>query len=278
MKILVVIDNAEIIPAFYNRTQKKLNVMVSYHYLRGQASKLIVFYRDMINLLYLDSGAYSASTGRSRITVHEYLGYLKSYGHLFDEVFNFDDQFEDPQHNWKNQVILENGLAGTGVKPIPVVHDPNKPFEEFEMYAKSGHDFIAIGSDKKLSDEVFEQIKKSYPTIKIHMFGTLNRKMLFKHKPYSADSSAYAKEAGTGSILYWDPIDKKEYSIYVGAREKKGSNAVHFQKFHHRANLEKFLHEKLKYSYKDLLKSVEAMWLVNIYFFTQLEDIINQSP
>ena len=45
------------------------------------------------------------------------------YGHLFDAVFNFDDKFDDPEHNWGNQVSLEKGLAGTGITPIPVCHD-----------------------------------------------------------------------------------------------------------------------------------------------------------
>jgi hypothetical protein len=277
MKLFMVIDNSEILPLFYEKTQIKLNVMISYHYLRGQASRLTKKYRDKINLLYLDSGAFSASTGISKITVNEYLGYLKSYGHLFDAVFNFDDEFENPEHNMENQNTLERGLAGTGIKPVPVVHDLKDPYGEFEGYAEAGHDFIAIGSNRPLTDEEHYKIKEAYPKVKIHMFGNFRRKMLFTHKPFSADSAAYADEAGTGNILYWDPIDNKEYGIYVGERDRKGTGSIHFKKFPHRKNLEKFLLKTFKYTYEDLLTSVESKWIVNIYFFTEVEKIINRS-
>jgi len=277
MKIFMAVAHSEIIPAFYQKTKIKLNVMISYQYLGGQASKVAEDYRGMIDLLYLDSGAFSASKGRSSITLSEYLGYLKMYGHLFDAVFNFDDKFDDPEHNLNNQLFLEKGLEGTGIKPIPVVHDPKDPFGEFEMYAELGHDFIAIGSNKKLKDDVFERIKKEFPNVKIHMFGTLERKMLFKHKPYSADSSSFEQEAGRANIFYWDPIDKKEYSIDVGEREKKGSKVIHCKRFHHRANLEKFIYKTFNYRCQDLLTSPEARPIVNIYFFKQIENRINQS-
>jgi hypothetical protein len=277
MKLFMAITDWQIVPAFYQKKNIKLNILISYQYLRGQASRLTGEYRDMIDLLFLDSGAYSASTGRSKITAHEYLGYLKSYGHLFNAVFNFDDEFENPEHNQENQNILERGLAGTGIKPVPVVHNQKDPYGEFADYAEAGHDIIAIGSNRALTDAEHYKIKETYPKVKIHMFGTFRRGMLFKHKPYSADSKAFADEARTGNILYWDPIDKKEYGIYVGEREGKTDN-VHFKKFHHQADLEKFLLHTFKYTYEDLLKSEEAKRIVNIYFFTQLEGVINQSP
>jgi len=275
MKIFMVAE-PNIISVFYKKTKIKLNVMVSYHYLRGVAYKLIEKYRDMINLLYLDSGAYTASKEKLPITVNEYLGYLKMYGHLFDQVFNLDDKFDDPDHNWRNQVYLEQGLAGTGIKVVPVCHDTADLFGEFEMYADR-HEFIAIGSSEKPGDDFFEKIKEAFLRVRIHMFGTLEREMSFKHKPYSADSSTFTQEAANGNILYWDPIDKKEYKINVGEREKKGRDFIHFKTFRHKANLEKFLETTFNYGYQDLLTSHEAKSIVNIYFFTQLQDRVNQS-
>ena len=276
-EILMAITDPEIIPAFYEKTKIKLNIMISYQYLRGAASKVAEKFRSMTRLLFLDSGAFSASQGKSSITLPEYLGYLKMFGHFFDVVFNFDDKFDDPEHNWRNQVYLEKGLEGTGIKPVPVVHDVNDPFGEFEMYVEGGHSYVAIGSNKKLEDNVFEKMKKEFPNVKIHMFGTLDRKMLFKHKPYSADSSSFAQEAAGGIILYWDPIDEKEYRINVGEREKKGSDFIHFKTFGHRANLEKFLKTTFNYDYQDLLTSYEAKSIVNMFFFHQLQDRVNQS-
>jgi hypothetical protein len=197
------------------------------------------------------------------------------YGHLFDAVFNFDDKFDDPDHNWRNQVALEEGLAGTVVKPVPVCHDSKDLFGEFETYT-DGHDYVAIGSSERPGDDFFKKIKDAFPHVRVHMFGTLEREMLFKHKPYSADSSSFTQEAANGNILYWDSVDKKEYKINVGEREKKGSNVIHYQNFHHKANLEKFLKTTFNYGYQDLLTSHQAKSIVNIFFFTHLQDRINQ--
>ena len=66
MKIFPAIQNAKIVRDFFEKTGVKLNVLISYQYLNGQANKLVKDYRDMINLLYLDSGAYTANKGKVR--------------------------------------------------------------------------------------------------------------------------------------------------------------------------------------------------------------------
>jgi len=53
------IDSVEIVKHFYDLTQRKLNVLISYVYLKGNAIKVTSTYRDMIDNLCLDSGAYS---------------------------------------------------------------------------------------------------------------------------------------------------------------------------------------------------------------------------
>ena len=88
MKIFAAITTANTVNDFYSKTKIKLNYLISYAYLRGQAYKLTNEYRSMIDSLYLDSGAYSAATGRANITVTEYQTYLKLYGNLFDQYFN----------------------------------------------------------------------------------------------------------------------------------------------------------------------------------------------
>ena len=134
---------------------------------------------------------------------------------------------------------------------------------------------MAIGSNKKLTDEVFKKFKENYPDLKIHMFGTLDREMLMTHRPYSADASTYAKQAGFGIISWWRPEEDKEYGIYVGEREREDARFPHFQQFEHQKELEEFLHSTFKYTYTDLLTSTEAKWMVNFYFMHQLEDYIN---
>jgi hypothetical protein len=229
----------------------------------------------MIDSLYLDSGAFSASKGKLRLTVSEYRRYIKRYGHLFDAVFNLDDDFNNPDHNFNNQAYLEEALSETPVRPIPVIHDKDDPFQEFAVYAEQGHDYIAVGSNSKLPEDVYKKIKDKYPDVKIHMFGSLNRNMLINHKPYSADATTWAIQAGNGKFYYWDPIDKCDYLIYVGEKELKDESILTFEKFAHKAELEAFLSEKFGYDCNDLRTSSEARRIVNLYFFKQLEDSIN---
>jgi hypothetical protein len=276
MKICIAINDANIIPIFYDRTGRKLNVLTSYHYLRGQAVKLIKMYRSMFALFYLDSGAFSASTGKSTITIEEYAQYLNQYGVLFDETFNLDDKFHDPDHNWQNQVYLETHLSKRIKRPIPVLH-ADDAFKEFETYY-ADYPYIAVGSNQKAGDAFFKKIKAKYPKLRVHMFGNLNRKMLLKHRPFSADSSSFAKEAGFGLISYWRPTDKKEYRVRVGEREKGDKKIPHFMEFKYRKELEAFLHDTLGYEYRDLLSKKETQWIVNLYFLTEFEKYVNSLP
>jgi len=278
MKILNAIYRAEIIPEFYKRTKIKLNLLISYHYAKGQAFKLTKKYRKMISLLYLDSGAFSVSTGKSIITISEYSKYINMFGHLFDEVFTLDDDFEDPFHNLCNHTYLVRHRTKKVKRPIPVVHYEKNPFKELEVYRNLGHNSIAIGSNssKKSLDDFFKKVTDKYPDLRIHLFGKLDRKILSTCKPYSADASTWTQITTYNIIYYWDPIDKKECPIYVGGKEKKlkSKRIKHLRDFHHEKELREFLFKTFGYEEKDLLSSKIAQQVVNLYFFNQLEKIV----
>jgi len=277
MIILNVIDQAEVVPYFYEKTGIRMNVLTAYNYLPGQAYKLAKEYREMIELFYLDSGAYSISRGRASHTVSEYRRYIRRFGSYFDEVFSLDEDFQNPDHNFNNQVFLEKDLPEGVKKPIPVIHDPDDPLGEFSSYADLGYDYIAIGSNKKHSVEILNTMKEKYPDVKIHLFGNLTRKVLMEHKPYSCDSASWAHQAGFGSINFWDAADEKEYQIYLGEMDKKDKKFIHFNQFDLKQQLEAFLAETFQFEYRDLLTSSYNKWVVNLYFLKQLEDFINAS-
>jgi hypothetical protein len=279
MKIFAAIESAETIRAFYEKTGIKLNYLISYAYLKGQAYRTTVEYRDMVEQLYLDSGAYSVYTGKLKISVIEYQRYLRLYGNKFDGYFNLDDDFDDPEHNQLNQQYLKEGLPKGAKDPIPVVHDNKDPFAEFKKYADMEHEFIALGSTVRIPNKVYEQIIEKYPQIKVHFFGNLRRKLLFKYRPYSADSSEWATAAGNGIIHFWNEDAKKEYYIWVGGRDKPPPKPViPFKDFKHREKLEAFLSDTFGYSYPVDLMPLKAhlnRQIINLYFFKQLENYIN---
>jgi len=276
MKVFPAINDAEVIKIFYGKTGIKLNYLISYFYIDGQAYRLIDEYQDMINELYLDSGAYSVAGGRSKITVTEYSKYLKLFGDRFDQYFNLDDRFDDPAHNQYNQDYLEKYRPAGAKKPIPVVHNNEDPFSEFKYYVDLGHDYIAIGSTINIPDETMTRIKESFPDVKIHLFGKIAFKKLETLYYYSADSKTWADAAAYGDILYWDPDEKTFHKIYMGATERKDSDFDYYKKFSKKEKFDAFLKDTFDFEYGDLLKKRNkyARHIVNLYYYKQLEDYI----
>jgi len=276
MLIFQAIAEADMIPIFFDKTGIKGNYLIAFNYLKGQSWKLTDQYREMINLLFLDSGAYSSSTGKCVISVSEYLRYLKLYGHKYDACFNLDDDFNNPSHNLQHQLYLENGLIGTTTRPIPVIHDEKNPFGEFAMYAGMGHQYIAIGSSgsRASKDQLLEQTKKKYPDVKIHLFGNLDKYLLEKHRPFSADSASWAHQAGKGGgIHYWRPSENKSYQFNIGGRDQvRGSQ--HIKKSSFWEEIRAFLYDTFSYEYNDLFK-YQVCWILNFYYYKQYEDYVN---
>jgi hypothetical protein len=279
IKIFAAIADAETVRMFYDKMKIKLNYLISYYYLDGQASKVTKEYRNMIDSLYLDSGAYSAERQGINISVSEYYTYLRLYGELFDEYINLDDKFDDPEHNYVNQEIIEKELPKQARKPIPVIHNNTNPFGEFRMYADLGYDYIAMGSTTKITDDVFERIKNDYPKVKIHLFGNLNWDELIKHKPDSADAATWGIAAGNGNIYFWDDDEKKKHIVKIGNRDRN-DKVPHFKEFEKREKLENFLDKKFSWNYSDLLRKwgPEKRMIVNLYFYKQMENYLNSLP
>ena len=240
-KIFNAVSNVDIIELFYEKTKIKLNYMISYFYLKGQAIDLREWKDEKIKELYLDSGAFSGFKSGSKISLYEYMLYLKLYSSLFDKFFNLDDKFDNIEHNYHNQTYLENDL-NIGKKPIPVIHEKDikskkekiqeKTIDEIERYVKLGHDYIAIGSPgKNLTPETYDKITDTWHNLKIHMFGNLSFEMLKNFKPYSADSASFLHDSTYGSIYFMDSYNEK-HNIYCGGRDKElPENHIHLNIF-----------------------------------------------
>lgn len=274
MKLFAAINDVEVIRKFYEKTEIKLNYLISYFYLDGQAYQITDVYRNMINELYLDSGAFSVAGGRSKITVTEYSKYLKMYGDRFDQYFNLDDRFDDPDHNQYNQQYLEEHLRQSPKKPIPVVHNTENPFSEFKDYVDWGHEYIAIGSTINIPDETMTRIKEAYPDVKIHLFGKISLKDLEKGYYHSADAATWADAASFGDILYWDPDEKTFHKIYMGSTDRMDSGSDHYKNFSKKEKLDAFLKDTFDFEYSDLVtkKGIYNRYIVNLYYYNPLED------
>ncbi len=285
MKLYCAVVDAETVKQFHNVTKGKikLNVLISYFYIKGNAHKLTNVYRHMIDSLILDSGAYSVAMGKSKISITEYKHYLKRYGHLFDHVFNLDDKFDNPEHNQRHQDYLQKDVARERW-PIPVVHSEDDPEGEVQIYVNLGHEYIALGSlgkNKKFDVETVARVMEKFPTIKFHLFGNFDREILIKCRPFSADSATWGHHAGYGSVYFWDSDEKKEHSIYLGKRDtEQQPGQVHYRDLDSKlkGKFDNFLASTFGYDYALIMSNETPMQLVNVYFFTQLESYINSLP
>jgi hypothetical protein len=270
------ITEADTVSLCYDKTGIEGNYLIAYNNIRGQSWELTNQNRGKIKLLYLDCGAYASSTGRCVISLQGYLRYLQLYGDKFDACFNLDDDFNNPAHNLRNQLYLERGLADTGILPVPVIHDEANPFAEFEMYAQMKHQYIAIGSAGSRSgkDQLLTQAKIKYPDVKIHLFGDLDKYLLEKHRPYSADSASWAHQAGKGGgICYWRPGENRQYNFNIGGRDSvKESDHIKLSPLWEEVRA--FLYDKFRYEYNDLFK-YQTRFILNLYSIKQYEDYLN---
>ena len=312
IRLFNAIGDINILKVFYDTVKDaneiKLNVLISYPYLAGQATELIDL-RDVgytnknnknckIEKIFLDSGAYSVNQGRFDITVDEYRFYLMLYGNKFDQVLSFDNTFDNIENNLFNQLMLEEeydenadrllehkskqNLDFNKMKTaIPVVHDKKYPLQEFETYAGLGHKYIAIGSDQQPDEDDWEKIQeiRRAKKIRIHMLGTFNLDMLKKQRPDSADSATYAIKPKFGGISYWD--GQQVHFIYLDERSKPPPTLNEECCYHNiikkKPELKSFLKDTFGYTLANLVESSEAKQIVNLYFIHQLEEYLNDS-
>jgi hypothetical protein len=215
-------------------------------------------HRDKIDMLALDSGAWSFNNAKASIsylsTIHPYRDYLHSFGHYFDLYFNLDRVFDDDvdELNYQNQLHLEHA----GLSPIPVVHDPLS--DEIEYYIDNGYDTIALGSkqngNRKILGYAFDKFSKA--DVKVHLFGNMKFSSLTDFPVWSCDTTAWAQRGKWGFLYYWNenkPEDDKTDRIYL---EEK-LNASHKHKHYYstyvfRRELDQYLYDELNISSNDL--------------------------
>ena len=174
---------------------KDLNVLISYAFWsdKWKDRPLIKSKRSDI---FLDSGAYSVFTGKAKITIDEYIYFLKHHKHLFWRYINLDviGDAEQSEYNFEK-------MRAAGLEPAPVftrANDISSSEREKKLEAMcETSDFICIGGlvrdikKKSTRDYLFKVC--NYLTKKekkFHLLGIGNTSLLQAIQPYSSDSSA----------------------------------------------------------------------------------------
>lgn len=197
--------------------KKPLRLLLSYHYFRDDdIGKLIAecFHGTQLDL-FADSGAYSAYTTGTRITVQEYAEWLRKWGHLFtcaaalDVIGSAKDSYE--------QTGLLRNMVDPKLPIIPIFHSNDEADGEkgqwnwLTRYLDDGYDYIGISptgniysSPKWLQAWLARCFKMARPGVRYHGFGVTGWKVLLSFPWYSVDSSSWTAGFRFASLQLFD--------------------------------------------------------------------------
>ena len=283
MRIYQASMSLAILKKYFELFSEKLNILLSIALIGGETKGFLVDYRNMVDSIVADSGAWSVAKGKSMLSIDAVIAYFKQWGHLFEKYFNFDTNFSDKgfKDNYSNQRKMEK----EGLHPVPVVH--NFFDSEIDFYMSSEkHPWLALGSaqSKSLNDLQYavDRIKRKDPTVKIHWFGGSRYDWLIQTQLASCDTSSWVKTGSFGDILYWNNHKEglnKADRIYVGGYVKdEDDRYYHFVNYPWRKELEEYLDKNFGFEYGDLLGYEDQfnIQLVNTRFYAELEKRVNQ--
>lgn len=170
-------------------------------------------------LVFLDSGAFTAWSKGTYIDIDKYAEYLKEHGDKFELYANLD-VIGDSAGTHENQEYLES----KGLSPLPTVHYDGD-LELLKWYGEN-YDYIALGGlvpyakePQKLRNWLNKCFKILAPMVKekglkIHGFGIGTASVLKRYPFYSADSSGWISGGKFGTVVNWDD---QQYKLLGGS-------------------------------------------------------------
>ena len=161
--------------------------------------------------IFVDSGAFSAHTQGVDIDIDEYISYLN--GIIEDiEICAALDVIGDPQKSWENYLYMINRVL-TPEKVLYTYHfgEDIKFLEKALEYVSDKFEspYIAIGGVALIKDTSLRadfldraiELLKQYPTVKYHLFGVTDFKILNSLPCTSVDSTSHIMCGAFGKIL-----------------------------------------------------------------------------
>lgn len=153
--------------------------------------------------VFADSGAFSALTQGSRITIEQYAGWIARWGHLFTTYANLD-VITDAEATWENQRRLED----LGLTPLPAFH-VLEDFHWLERYVDR-YPYIALGvaGMQKRTDAVMRWVTRCFQvagdSAVFHGFALTSWTIMRTFRWYSVDSSSWGSGFRFGQVPIFD--------------------------------------------------------------------------
>ena len=299
-----------------NRNKKKINILMSYYYIKSDPEKYFNKFIDYVDNFMLDSGAFTLFSSDKKSEIPHHYELFKNY---IDEnspflsskdikTFTLDS---DPTiYGYENNYRIYCELRKIYPKIIPVIHqfadDSND--DEIDGYSSKNPDIIAIGQilDKKGEKKIrglsanrqklISSVNKIKQNHMCHLLGITTANILFDVPNIdSCDSRSWLLNSTTGKVFF-NTVDKngkfKDYIIHFPEFDKstnKSTNSavktINFDLWEKdsdkRDDIKKFEMDinKLGLEIKDFrgYNNAIARVVTNIYYYEKMIEFINKS-
>jgi len=175
------------------------NFLVAYPYLDVGLIQACADAASKGHKFWMDSGAFTTYKANKAATpVDEFANFVKTFPIKPDRIFTLD-VIGDPIKTEENYRYL----SSQGIDTIPIATPGAKPYEIASMYEHS--DLVAVGginTNKGAGGGGLGWAKHVLETNKkpVHLLGSLNKSLIAKYKPYSADASTWEYGARMGHL------------------------------------------------------------------------------
>lgn len=166
------------------------NMLMSYYHIPGKYRRNPKIKEqvgmDKNQLLFIDSGAFSAFTLMEEIKLDDYIAWCKKTDADYYAVY---DAIGSAEKTLVNQKYMEE----QGVTPVPCFHY-GEDFSYLKYYTEH-YDFVAIGGMVPIArnklDKWLDRLFNKYPNHKFHGFRLTTNWLVQKYPWYSVDSSSW---------------------------------------------------------------------------------------
>ncbi len=181
-------------------------ILESYHYI-GKREALLSMMRKRNDTIFLDSGAYSAFTQKTKIDINAYAQFIHKNRDVIHLASNLDAIGKPEQETYDNQKTLES----LGCKVLPTFHAREDP-KWLVKYLDEGYDHIALGGMVPESTgwllRWLDDLWSKYLTnpdgtasVQVHGFGLTAKEPMLRYPWHSVDSTSWVMTSRFGGCF-----------------------------------------------------------------------------
>lgn len=270
----------EIINSFstdQNNSSYNLNLLMSYHYFKNKSDSYFKGHKkcDVVNSLFLDSGAFSAFNSGSVINIDKYIEYINSNHESFDYIAQLD-VIDNGNDSLENYIYMLDKVK-CPEKIVPVFHFGSDLKLLSRINNVNNSSILAVGGiAKRHKTERSNLIKKVINNCdkKLHLFGVTDYTLIKKYKNYinSVDSTSYKMTGIYGYIHHF----RKDKLLKILISDRQINEFDHLYNLPKNSSLIKSIEEVTGVDIDTLSKSSYSKWKANIIAQLKMMEYINK--